>query len=232
MDQLVKKVYKNNGKLEKIYSIICRRAAHKLQCPTSCLKLVTLMWQIIRRGPDCCNSSASKSNFSEAVNLIRSHYKKISGEGLVVEMCGLFSHKQELTEELKGLFEGNFHLTNIGKLDSLTPTLLQRIVNYAQIIISAYDKINGSSQWKCADTLVKPILLDELYDLMTQLIVLWVCFMKDNELKKRKFDCSKQLESELESCLKRIKAFGSPPKLHMVTSLDSSLTKYRDAIEF
>ena len=124
VDQLLKKVYRNNSKLQKIYSIICRRASHKLQCPTSCLKLLTLMWNLIRRGPYCCNSSEDKSNFREAANLIRSYYKKTSPDGLLVEVCKLFAHKQELTDQLKGIFEGNFHFTSVDKIESVTPMLL------------------------------------------------------------------------------------------------------------
>lgn len=180
VDQLLRKVYRNHSKLGKIYGILCRRASHKLQSSSSCLKLLSLMWNLIRRGPDCCNSSAEKSNFSEAANLIRSHYRRVSQEGLVVEMCTLFSLKQELTDELKGVFEGNFHLTRMDAFEKISPAFLQKMLAYLQALIASYEKISGSLQSRTADALVKPILLDDIYDLAGQLIVLFVCLQKDN----------------------------------------------------
>jgi hypothetical protein len=74
--------------------------------------------------------------------------------------------------------------------------------------------------------------LDEIYDLSGQLIVLLTCLLKDIDLKRRKIEGLKQCEVTLESCLKRIKGFGGLPKLHLVTSLEGSLSRYKDAIDF
>lgn len=83
VENLIRKLNKNEKKSEKINEIICRRTVNKLNSPCSCLKTISLMWNLLRMGPAVLNSQDTSNNFRETNNIILSHFKKSSPDGLV-----------------------------------------------------------------------------------------------------------------------------------------------------
>lgn len=71
-----------------------------------------------------------------------------------------------------------------------------------------------------------------MYDLARVLILIIVCFGKDIENKKKCPVSIGKTERILEDSLKAMKSMQKPYKLHLITSLEGSLSRYRSSLDF
>lgn len=55
-------------------------------------------------GPHILNSQDTSNNFRETNNVIMSHYKKLSPDGLIYEVSKMFMSKQQLMDKIHEAF--------------------------------------------------------------------------------------------------------------------------------
>ena len=225
---MVGKLYKKEGKLQKLQSVMLRyiKEGNNLNDEFRFIKTAILMIQLMRRGPNVSNYQWE--------DILQSLETKCSTSQIVLELCQFFKQKTALHARYKGVFRGNFYLDDFSKFKCITVEFIQFIQEYLNWLTSSVKtKFLFIKKDENLIEYIKEVYCDEILDSISTIIFSIISIRKDNELKLRKDPLNqlKEVEKKINPFLQKISYLSNHVSGHGIYSLQADYIYYQEEIQ-
>lgn len=183
-----------------------------LDKPWSTLKSCLLIGQILRKGP------------LSAYKCLKDSVKDLSDQKLMPEvslMAELLLTKLNVYKRVKKCMLGNFYVFDVSKFNTLEIKDIGHMVAYLEKLTGYLKKYVSDYKGSELITMVINFICDDIYDLVSMLVMSIIALRKDNDLQLRNDNLSElpAVEKVLNSNLKKISYLSNFTGAHAIYSI-------------